>query len=113
MGGFDPKLFEKLTAEPGQDQRRHPRIAKSGRVAIYVSYQRQPLMVLLRDISAGGIGFSYMQPMELGTTFTLEVPTDGATKTLRYKVVRCIARERHQFDIGAQLLRVKRNGASN
>jgi hypothetical protein len=110
--GFDASLFAKLTGESGQDQRRHPRIVKPGRITLRVSYQRQPLTVRLRDISVGGIGFLHSEAIEAGTTFVIEPPKGCDAKSIRYKVVRCVPRGGGQFEIGAQILHVKRHNAS-
>jgi hypothetical protein len=94
--------------ETARDLRRHPRLQKSGQVQLHVTYQRQPLLAQLRDISVGGIGFVFREAMEQGMTFTIRFTTDAGSRTIKYKVVRCRRLERGRYDIGAEIIHVSR-----
>ena len=92
----------------GPNLRKHPRKQKSGQIRLHVTYQRQPLVAQLRDISVGGIGFVYREAMERGMTFTIQLSTETGDRSIKYKVIRCRWIERGRYDIGAEIIHVSR-----
>jgi hypothetical protein len=109
------QLEQAITGKPAvaQELRRHMRYPKNGQIQLHVSYQRAPLLAQLRDVSAGGIGFEFREAMDIGTTFTIVFITDGATRSVKYKVVRCRRVERGRFEIGAEIIHITRDKKSN
>jgi c-di-GMP-binding flagellar brake protein YcgR len=102
--------MQQLASDLGtsRELRRYVRQQKAGQISLHVSYQRQPLHAQLRDISVGGIGFIYRQAMEHGLTFTIRFTTEGGSRSIKYKVVRCRRLERGRYDIGAEIIHVSR-----
>jgi hypothetical protein len=91
-----------------RENRRHPRRQKAGQIHLRVTYQRQPLIAQLRDVSVGGIGFVYREAMEQGMTFTVHLTTTEGSRSIKYKVVRCRRLEKGRYDIGAEIIHVSR-----
>lgn len=114
---IDSELFAELQKVAGaltaQEQRKHPRHPKVGRIHLHVTHQRQPLVAQLRDVSASGIGIVFREGMEIGSTFSIDLPSASGVSTIKYKVVRCRRIERGRFNIGAAIIHVTREGRTN
>jgi hypothetical protein len=108
LGSAHERLLELSLAEKNGEQRgaeRRPRQAKVLVLPCERGIIGQPIRARLRDTSAGGIGLVCTEPMEVGSQFIVQLPSQGNMKTMLYKIVRC---EEHadEWVSGAELMSV-------
>jgi hypothetical protein len=86
-----------------REQRTRPRVAvgRRGQIAQLVGGTPRAVPVMVRDVSAAGVGLVHTEPMPVGTTFVLVIPAaharkgrdpddDTAAVVLQCQVVRCL-----------------------
>ncbi len=93
-----------------EENRRAPRRGIQARASIVMhdssnnsSPNRPAIPVVLRDVSARGVGLLYLESMELGTQFVLNVPRGkSAPLTVLCTVAHSRALQKELFAIGAE-----------
>jgi hypothetical protein len=90
------------------DQRRAARVEQQSRITIVPLADGRPQadeLVLVKNVSARGLGFVRAQKMKAGSEFLLRLPRQGGqAEELRCTVVRCEAVQKGVYLIGAEFV---------
>jgi len=99
-------IIRSIRGDGHDAKRKHPRVGFSGRMTIIPMPAKnpKPVQVVVRDLSAGGIGILHTEAFRVGAQFNLELKSDktGKTSTILCTVrwTRSVGSNLHE--IGAQ-----------